>query len=176
MAADVRHFGLLFRRLFGGDTLMTDRIITFCMIVLASVYLYATYKIPSSDSVDPLGPKAFPLLLGIGLAAAAVLLLAETMKAGGRTQEEKKEESSEESRKLFLQTGGVVTWTALFIMAFNPLGFVLATALYLFGLMAYLNPKKWWTNTITSVLFTVGIYALFSKGLGVVLAPGVIHF
>ncbi len=154
---------------------MTDRIIAVCMFLLALAYFYATFKIPSLDSGDPLGPKAFPILLSIGFFVAAVLLLVEASKAKRPVREEK-EESKEEERKLLLIIGGVVVWTAIFIVVFKPFGYILSTAVYLFGLMVYLNPKKWWANVITSVLFTVGIYALFGKVLGVELTPGIMGF
>ncbi len=154
---------------------MRDRIIATCMILLALAYLYATFKIPSLDSGDPLGPKAFPILLSIGFLLAAVLLFVETSKAK-RPLREEKEELMEEKRRFLLVIGGVVVWTFIFIIVFKPLGYLTSTAVYLFGLMSYLNPKKWWTNAITSVLFTVGIYTLFGKILGVDLPPGILGF
>ncbi len=154
---------------------MADRIIVLFALLLALVYFYATSKIPSLDSGDPLGPRAFPIVLGIGLVVAAVLLVAEIYR-GRRHVREEKEKSKGEKRKLQLLGGGVVVWTALFIIVFNSLGYMLSMAFYLFGLMSFLNPQKWWTNAITSTLFTVGIDLLFVKVLGVELAPGIMHF
>ena len=48
------------------------------MLLLAAAYLYATSMLPSMEIGDPLGPKAFPVLLGILLALAGVLLLIES--------------------------------------------------------------------------------------------------
>jgi putative tricarboxylic transport membrane protein len=59
---------------------MTDRVILACTIVLAVVYLYATTLIPTLEIGDPLGPKAFPRLLGIGLLLAAGFLAVEIWK------------------------------------------------------------------------------------------------
>ena len=59
---------------------MTDRIIGALTLLLAAVYLYATAQIPTLEIGDPLGPKAFPILLGIALIAAAILLFVETLK------------------------------------------------------------------------------------------------
>ena len=63
---------------------MTDRIICAVMLVLAVVYFYATAQIPSLEIGDPLGPKAFPRLLGILLLVAVVMLFFETLKKGAR--------------------------------------------------------------------------------------------
>ncbi len=159
----------------GGKAIMINRIIALCMVLLASVYLYATFKIPSLDSGDPVGPKAFPILIGIGFFVATLLLFVET-KGGKAHGQEEKQELENEKRKLLLVIGGVVVWTAIFFAVFEPLGCLLSTAPYLFGLMSYFNQKKWWINAITSALFTIGIYALFGKLLGVNLAPGIMPF
>ena len=61
---------------------MANRI-TFCFaVVLAAVYLYAAGRFPALHLSDPLGPQAFPRLLGIGLLLSAAGLLAETLRAG----------------------------------------------------------------------------------------------
>ena len=154
---------------------MSDRIIAVCTIILALIYFCASLKIPSLESGDPLGPKAFPILLALALVVAAALLWKETMGARKQIREET-QESKQEKRELLLRAGGIVTWTLLSFISLSMLGYLLSTALYLFGLMAYLNPKKWLMNAMTSVLFTMGIYALFRKVLGVNLPPGIIHF
>ena len=48
-----------------------DRIIVVCTVVLALLYFYGTSLIPSLQIGDPLGPKAFPYLIGIGLLVSA---------------------------------------------------------------------------------------------------------
>ena len=60
---------------------MTDRIIFVCILVLAGVYYWATTQIPTLEIGDPLGPKAFPYLLTIGLLISAAMLLGEMIKA-----------------------------------------------------------------------------------------------
>jgi len=45
------------------------------VIVLAAVYLYMDMRLPEVRLSDPLGPKAFPALVGVGLIASALLLL-----------------------------------------------------------------------------------------------------
>ena len=63
---------------------MANRI-TFCFaVVLAAVYLYATGQFAVMHLSDPLGPQAFPRLLGIGLLLTAVGLLVETLRAQPR--------------------------------------------------------------------------------------------
>ena len=61
--------------------MLTDKIIFAVTLVLAAVYFYATSQIPSLEIGDPLGPKAFPRMLGIGLLITAAVVLMEILRA-----------------------------------------------------------------------------------------------
>ncbi len=152
--------------------MLTDRIIGAFMLLLAAVYLYATAQIPTLEIGDPLGPKAFPILLGIALIVAAILLIIETLK---KSREPRAEVPRENPRHLWF-IGGVTLWTALYFGVFDRVGYLVATVIYLLVLMAVFNPGKWLANTLTSVLFAVGSYVLFVKILGVVLPAGILSF
>src|SRR5476651_1711230 len=90
-----------------------DRIISALMLLLAAVYLYATAQIPTLEIGDPLGPKAFPILLGIALIVAAILLFIETLKAQQEDTAPGANVARESFRHLWL-IGGVIVWTALY--------------------------------------------------------------
>lgn len=153
---------------------MSDRIIFIGTLIIAAAYFYGTAQIPSLQIGDPLGPKAFPYLVGIGLLVSAAWLLLETMRAKKASQPAVEEASSDRSHLILI--GAIVAWIALYFGVFERLGFLLSTPIFLFGLMAYLNRGKWIANGLTSVLFTISIYALFSKVLGVSLAKGILPF
>ena len=57
--------------------MLADRVILACTILVAVIYLYASTLIPTLAIGDPLGPKAFPRLLGIALLIAAGFLAME---------------------------------------------------------------------------------------------------
>ena len=50
-----------------------DRVILICTVAIAVIYLWASTQIPTLEIGDPLGPKAFPRLLGVALLLAAGL-------------------------------------------------------------------------------------------------------
>ena len=156
---------------------MTDRIIFGCMLVLAAVYFWATAQIPTLDLGDPLGPKAFPRLLGLGLLVAAAMLLVEML----RKRRQRPEPSATTTdagalRQHYGVVAAVAGWTALYIVLFEPLGYVFASCIYLLVLMVYFNRGRWTMNVLTAVLFSVGSYLAFTRLLGVTLAPGVLPF
>jgi putative tricarboxylic transport membrane protein len=135
------------------------------------VYLYATSTLPAMAIGDPLGPKAFPVLLGILLALAGVLLLFESSGApdvavAGHVQAPTRPG----------MVAGVAIFTMVFFALLEPLGYLIAFTLYLFALMLWLHRKSPLTCLATAVLFSLGSYALFAKALGVSLAKGLLHF
>jgi putative tricarboxylic transport membrane protein len=156
--------------------LFIDRIIVVCTVVLALLYFYGASLIPSLQIGDPLGPKAFPYLIGIGLLVSAAWLLLETLQAGksGVADPPDLADRAPEDNRHLLVIAGVVAWIAFYFALFVPVGFLLATPVSLLGLMVYFNRNKWVANVLTSVLFPVGIYFLFSKVLGVNLAKGLL--
>lgn len=157
-----------------GEDRVADRITFVCMLILAGVYFYATEKLPSLEIGDPLGPKAFPRLLGIGLVITAVVLLFEILRARKTAPAAPKAEPAD--RVSYMVVGGVTIWTFLYFLVFEPLGYVVATTIYLLALTAYFNRGRWVANVLTSVLFCVGSYLMFVKALGVNLARGILPF
>ena len=153
----------------------TDRVIFVCILVLAAVYFYATAQIPSLEIGDPLGPKAFPRMLGIGLLVTAGMLFMEMWKAK-KTGEPKDEGAEPEDYHHYLIVGAAVLWTSLYFAVFEWLGYILSTAVYLIALTAFFNRGKWTANILTSVLFGFGGYVMFSKVLDVNLPHGILPF
>jgi len=154
--------------------MMTDRVIFACTLIVAAVYLYATTLIPSLEIGDPLGPKAFPRLLGIGLIIAAFLLLVEMLKDRKQPQAAPAETGPQDHRHLWV-LAGVVVWTGLYYAALQTLGYVVDSAIYLFALMAWFNRGKWIANGLTAVLYSVLSYIMFVK-LDVNLPKGILPF
>jgi putative tricarboxylic transport membrane protein len=152
--------------------MLIDRIIGAAALLLAAVYLYATSQIPTLEIGDPLGPKAFPILLGIALIAAAILLFIETLKADAETGEK----PLRGSMRHWWLIGGVTGWTALYFGLFDRAGYLIATVVYLLPMMVVFNYGKWVANVLTTVLWAVGSYVLFVKILGVVLPVGLLGF
>jgi putative tricarboxylic transport membrane protein len=157
---------------------MADRIILVCIVVLAGVYFWATSQIPTLEIGDPLGPKAFPRLLGIGLFITAAMLLGEILrerKSGAATNAPVASDAKDSGH-----TGVViaaVAATAVYFLLFEVAGYVISTTLFLL-LMTHVFHKKgrWLVNTLTSVIYGVGSYMMFSYALGVNLPHGILPF
>jgi putative tricarboxylic transport membrane protein len=151
---------------------MADRVIFVCTLILAGIYFYATEKLPSLEIGDPLGPKAFPRLLGVALLIAAVILLLEIIRAKKKPVRAPAADAAIDMR-VYGVIAGVVVWTVLYFVIFERLGFMISTSIYLLGLMAYFHRGKWLSNVLSAFGFSIGAYFLF-KVLGVQLAPGIL--
>ncbi len=149
---------------------MADRILAACVLALAGVYLYATSTLPSFEIGDPLGPKAFPVLLGILFAAAGVLLLLEGRARRGVATAGPGPASHPRAVAI------VALATVAFFALLEPLGYLIAIGAYLFAVTRWLHGKRPAACLAVSVLFAIGSYALFVKALGVTLAKGLLHF
>lgn len=154
---------------------MANRI-TFCFaVVLAAVYMYATAQFPALHLSDPLGPQAFPRLLGIGLLLTAVGLLVEILRARKPGSSTGEGQTSGEGHSYAVVVGATI-WTALYFAAFEWLGYAISTSIYLFALMAYFRRNRWLSNGLTSVLFSFGSHLLFTRMLLVSLPTGPLPF
>ena len=154
---------------------MADRVIFAATLVLAAVYFYATAQIPTLEIGDPLGPKAFPRLLGIVLLITSAMLFVEML----RSQRNRAAQVKAPKQEREGHVGVVVAatgWTFCYFLVFEWLGYVIASILYLVPLMAFFNRGKWIANVLSAVLFSVLSYVLFTHALGVTLARGVLPF
>jgi putative tricarboxylic transport membrane protein len=154
--------------------MMADRVIFVCTIVIAAVYFYATTLIPSLEIGDPLGPKAFPRLLGICLLIGAGLLFIEMWKDRKAAAPEPPAATPRDLRHLWV-LAAVTVWTGAFYVVFEKAGYIVATSVYLLALMAWFNRSKWIANGMSSVLFSVLSYVMFLK-LDVRLPQGILPF
>lgn len=154
--------------------MMADRIIFVCTLILAAVYFYATTLIPSLEIGDPLGPKAFPRLLGICLLIGAGMLFLEMWRERKAPAPEPALAGPRDVRHLWILSG-VVVWTGLYYAVLEKLGYVVASSIYLLMLMAWFNRHKWLANVLTAVLYSALSYVMFAK-LDVNLPKGILPF
>jgi len=154
---------------------MADRIIFVCILLLAGIYFWATQQIPSLEIGDPLGPKAFPRLLGVGLLVTAAMLLAEILRDRKTVKADAPAEVKEEGNRNVV-IAAVVATTAYFLL-FEWAGYMLSTSLYLLVMFHVFHKKgRWMTNVLTSVIYGVGSYLAFTMLLGVNLPKGILPF
>lgn len=154
---------------------MTDRIIVACTIALALVYLYATSQIPTLEIGDPLGPKAFPVLIGIGMLVAAGLLAVEIWKDRAQAAPTPAPAAEPRDYRFYWVLAGVTGWSVLYYALLERVGYIVDTAVYLYALMCWFYRGRWVLNAAVAVLYSVLSYILF-RNLDVHLPGGILPF
>ena len=158
----------------------SDKLIVLATVLLAAIYWFATEQIKEPLIGDPIGPKAIPRLLIIGLLSAAVLLWLETLAGAKASNKLVPNETSKQDEpvgsKAYFFIAAMVLGTLSYFFVFNWLGYAIATALYLYALMAIFNPGKIRANLLTATGFSLGSYLAFTRLFGAQMPAGLLPF
>ncbi|WP_449539350.1 tripartite tricarboxylate transporter TctB family protein [Ferdinandcohnia sp. Marseille-Q9671] len=130
-------------------------------------YLVLAFRLPAYPYV-PVDSDAVPIALGFILLLLSILLF---FQKDNHSQGSKKISNSE--KRVILTVLGFVL---LFIILLEFLGFILTTALFIFGNSWFLGYKKWKSNLIVSLAIPLVIYFLFSEFLQISLPQGILPF
>ncbi|RRV06722.1 tripartite tricarboxylate transporter TctB family protein [Pseudomonas sp. v388] len=118
-------------------------------------------------SYEPVGPRAFPLLM-LGLMGVALLYLLIRPTPIVHTEDEPPLD-----RETLTKIGICIALLLVFAGLFEPLGFILSSILI--GIpMARLYGGRWVPSVVVVVAMSVGLYLLFDKAMDVPLPLGLL--
>jgi putative tricarboxylic transport membrane protein len=152
------------------------------LIGLAIAIVVLGLQIPPGVQTDPLGPRVFPLALGAAIGLCGVLLAVTTL-APGRFAT---------APPVFLESGGdddsaaagtfspgrlvaAIGITAAYVAAFEPLGYLVATPLYVAALALVHGGVSRGALVTAPVLLAGAFYAAFRFGLLIPVPDGVLE-
>lgn len=141
---------------------MNDRILGVGALALAAVMLGYGWGLEAPFSYEPLGPRAFPLLIAAVMAICGVVLV---VKGGGQVQANPSG-ANLRIAAMFL----VIVGYAVF---FESAGFIVATAVMTM-LVGRLFGGGWLWPAIAGVVGASAFFYLFDRVLDVVLPVGVL--
>lgn len=131
-------------------------------VAVGAVAVAGATGIPSSGELsDPLGPRAFPLGLGVAAMVLGVVLAVRGCLARDRAD-------TGALRTVGVLVGAVALYVALLV----PAGYPLTTFLFFAALFRYLGERRLWLCAVVSAAVTAVLYVGFSYGLGVALPIG----
>lgn len=137
------------------------------LLAIGAVVLFGSMRIYVPPYLtDLLGPRAFPLALGVLiLAIAAYTLLAGLRHRGSAL-------SIGDARILAWLVGASVAYLAIV----RPAGYLVSTALYLFCLTVYLGERRLWAAALAAAGVSAALYVAFGWYLNVWLPVGPLGF
>jgi putative tricarboxylic transport membrane protein len=142
----------------------SDRIAGGTLLLAAMVYLLEARRFETGFIADPIGPKAFPFVLGVVLVGLGVGL---TIHPGT--------EVSWPSRSQWWRWAVVIAALLIYAAALNPLGFVFSTTLLL-AVLALLFGGRPSMSLLFAFVFSFTTYLVFRWLLALDLPPGAIFF
>ncbi|MCS7068304.1 MAG: tripartite tricarboxylate transporter TctB family protein [Meiothermus sp.] len=139
---------------------MTDRIVGALFFLLAVGYALEASRMQVGFLSDPLGPRPFPYIIAVLVGLSALWLLFKP-----------DPEPDWPPRRFWPVLGLVLLSLVAYAYLIVPLGFIVTTTLEM-TLLAVLFGARWWQGLGGALAFTLGIYLLFTQGLGVSLPAG----
>lgn len=137
-------------------------------LVLGLAYGAGALALPDAMFGNPWEPKVYPLIISVGISVLSIVLLISELR-------KQKAGKSEGPVKFALgNEGKLVTFVSvmclLYAIAFDALGYMLATFLFIEAIMLYISKaKKMLVPTLWALGFSVGVYYLFGKVLAITL-------
>ncbi|OLT29212.1 hypothetical protein BJF83_00915 [Nocardiopsis sp. CNR-923] len=168
-----------------------NRTVAIALAVVAVGYLVLAFQVPEYTAVNvPVQPGTLPRWLGVVLLVLAALLFfqrdqsaadedgdaSDDAAGGGDAASPAEPLRLGRLRDPRLEVGLFVAAIVAYVALFEPLGFILSTALYLGAMTVYLGYRRHVVTAAVSVGLPLGLYLAMSEGLGVVLPSGPLPF
>lgn len=164
-----------------GELLSTRLLFLYALTVLAVAYTVLAFGMEWRDQGGQIGPGFFPRIVGVVVMAGLLAAILRAIRGGhssveapvdeeGQPEEVGGTDSGTDARAVLGTAGCMV----LFYFLFEPLGALLASVLFLAGMLTFVNRGHHVANAVLSVAVPLGLYLLFEVLLGVGLPQGLV--
>src|SRR5882757_989916 len=144
------------------------------LVVVGAFLIYNALTLETGFAkVDPVGPRFFPLVVGI----AAVLLgvvLAIAIPRGSVGEADAGEDIDPESPGDWRTVGMLVGLFVAMILLVNPLGWVVMGTIFFGGAATILGSKHYVRNFVIGLALSLASFYAFYSGLGIPLPAGIL--
>jgi len=132
----------------------SDRLFGLISLGVALAYIASATQIQTSFIMDPMGPKAFPVIIGSVLAIAALVPIFRP-----------DEDPAWPNRTNFMKVVSALIVLVGYALVLNDLGFLISTTIAA-GLVSYQIKPQAKQAALIGVSLAVGLYAIFNMFLG----------
>jgi putative tricarboxylic transport membrane protein len=155
----------------------TDKAQYLVCVVLAAVGAFLIYNALTLEAgfakVDPVGPRLFPMVVGIAAVVLAVAL-AIAIPRGSRGEADAGEDIDPESPADWRTVGLLVALFVAMILLVNPLGWVIMGTVFFGGAATILGSKHYIRNVVIGLALSLASFYAFYSGLGIPLPAGIL--
>lgn len=141
---------------------LNDRLLGILAIAFGAFLLWFGHDLEAPFSYEPVGPRAFPMLIATVITLCGVWLVVK----GGNAVEGN---SANVNWRIFL----MIVMVGAYAMLFQTLGFIVATALVT-AAVGRLFGGAWVKVVLAGVAVGIGFFLLFDKVFEVVLPTGIL--
>ena len=157
-----------------------DILVAVIVAALGLFILYVGYNLPPPVVADTIGPRAFPigigLMLFIGGAVLAVRRYQTRNAAGGYIVEAEGTEDDDRFPASGYRAVGLIALAFAFALTFQALGYLVSTPLFVAGGLLLMKERSPLLVVGSAVIYTAATFTLFSVLLGVRLPLGILSF
>jgi putative tricarboxylic transport membrane protein len=163
-----------------------DLMLSAVLAVIAVVYAIESFDLPeTSPNQADIGPRAYPLLILVLMVLTTALLMLKSLRSfssSARPEVGSEPESRADRHTMLFQLVSmalVVVSSVVYLELMIPLGFIVATALFLAVQVAIIGGwrryggRRMFIPIVFACLTSVAIYMLFADSLGVPLPQGI---
>jgi putative tricarboxylic transport membrane protein len=155
----------------------TDKAQYLVCVVLVAVGAFVIFDALTLEAgfakVDPVGPKFFPIVIGIALIALAVIL-AVAIPRGSKGEAELGEDIDPNTPADWRTVGLLVGLFVAVIMLVNPLGWAITGTLLFAGAATILGNRHYVRNLVIGAVLALASFYAFYSGLGIPLPAGIL--
>jgi len=146
------------------------------LLVVLVVYTEMAFELEWTTAAGRIGPGFFPRIVGLLGFVICLGALVNSLRPGVGDDEDLLEDEVGEGDlgrhpvPLLL----AVVAGAVLLFTFLSLGAIVAGTLFMFGMLAFLNPGRWLFNAVLGVAIPLGLYLLFQTALNAGLPEGIL--
>jgi putative tricarboxylic transport membrane protein len=144
------------------------------LVIVGGFLVYSALTLPAGFAeVDPVGPKFFPMVIGIAALVLAVIL-AIAIPRGSVGEADAGEDIDPEAPGDWRTVGLLVALFIAMILLVNPLGWVVMSTLFFGGAATILGSKHYVRNIVIGLILALASFYAFYSGLGIPLPAGIL--
>jgi putative tricarboxylic transport membrane protein len=144
------------------------------LVIVGGFLVYSALTLPAGFAeVDPVGPKFFPMVIGIAALVLAVIL-AIAIPRGSVGEADAGEDIDPEAPGDWRTVGLLVALFVAMILLVNPLGWVVMSTLFFGGAATILGSKHYVRNIVIGLILALASFYAFYSGLGIPLPAGIL--